>query len=513
MSSIVLQLVGIRGAGKSTLGETFCQKHDNYVFLKKEAIFSQRINIWTAVEIEIQKAIENKKNIIFDRFYRSIEDIFYLENILHKYNLALNAIFNIVVPETVAHERVLLRNSSQNSDNKPIKYTEELRSLETLKNSEFNKQKDWLIDIDGNQDKDQVLEQFTEKINTMCFQTQSKIDISISVPKLMDVFPMSCDGISFEKIKYNMDSISSNKLVLSRFPGTSISGYVDSQTLGTVDFINYLITIKVDGLRCLVVYYESKMFLIPSAYTSMYEVPGKLTGLTSFTVMDAEIVKLHDGSIKIFVFDIIVINNISLANNSFHERNLYAEHLFSINTNTLFEKKLYVEINHINTLLNTKYPFDTDGIILQPQNTKYLICGADKQLMKWKPQSICSIDVRINNITKMRNNKYCADMFMATIAKVGGVTQCQEIKLRDHNLILEETEIEQFNIQNNMIVECVPCRYAHEKLWKFMRPRNDKLYPNNLSIGLHIIKMRHVSKRDLTRSLMNEYNSSPQNVN
>lgn len=188
--------------------------------------------------------------------------------------------------------------------------------------------------------------------------------------------------------------------------GNQVKALIKTKYIDTVlpNIQNYYITAKADGLRCFLIITDRYVKYVTSEDVVYLQIPNTFTATYIF---DCEYVNN-----KVYIFDVIVYNNDTVAKKTFRER--YA--LLQQFQNILVEKILthVIEVKHfipltianyqnsicnLYKLQNNKSTYKTDGLIFVEANAEY-----NRTInLKWKPANFLTIDFLAIRIS---NNKY-----------------------------------------------------------------------------------------------------------
>jgi len=182
--------------------------------------------------------------------------------------------------------------------------------------------------------------------------------------------------------------------------------------LGTIETEEYATTEKADGQRHLLFVdctEDCRAYLINSSDTILPEtiVFGSKTSISGpkNAIIDGELITLKSGSRIFASFDIIVYNNEDISKKDLRYRvSKLQEFIKKISKSsieiTIKEQRMVeannpVDIYKLNTgVLNKKFAYHTDGLILTPINESYY----NNRTFKWKPLHETTIDFLIKRI-------------------------------------------------------------------------------------------------------------------
>ena len=165
--------------------------------------------------------------------------------------------------------------------------------------------------------------------------------------------------------------------------------------------IGYYVMNKIDGLRTIIYFVNGKCSVVTADKVFKYEVKDRLSSNSTadVTILDCELVITHEGTEKIYVFDICYIAGEDLRDEPFEVRitridegieiiktitelsNIEKQYMVLISGEDLKEKILEVK--------DRKVDFEKDGLILVQPGKPYV--GTIN--LKWKPLESNTIDV------------------------------------------------------------------------------------------------------------------------
>lgn len=149
---------------------------------------------------------------------------------------------------------------------------------------------------------------------------------------------------------------------------------------------SYYATIKADGIRVIGHIHHNKIMIIGKDL----KIIELQQTLKHDIIVDAEMVMLEDGTQKMYIFDVLYIGN-NMINKPFEERiNRIKDAVFAFEKHAV--PKRYIKLGEswsddLKELWEMKYPFETDGIIFNSNNTYEKM-----EVWKWKPLDRMSID-------------------------------------------------------------------------------------------------------------------------
>jgi hypothetical protein len=110
--------------------------------------------------------------------------------------------------------------------------------------------------------------------------------------------------------------------------------------------------------------------------------------------------------------------------------------------------------------MKQEFPYETDGIVLTPVNEPVRI-GTHETLFKWKPRDENTIDFQM---------KWRGDRWGMYVQEKGSLVFESELFPHD---------APDFEIAEDMIVECQYIHWDSPRWWKPLNIRTDKTHPNN----------------------------------
>lgn len=283
-----------------------------------------------------------------------------------------------------------------------------------------------------------------------------------------------------------------------KMAGWKSSGFPGSQPVSmdvsNLEFLKqkpYLVSWKADGTRYLILIDGKDQIFMVDRDNAVFHVPSlefprrkDLNSYITNTLADGEMIldKVDGKDVPRFlIYDILMFEGIEVGRTDFHRR-LYCIEKELIGPRTLkmqqglmnrstqpFSVRLkpFWDITTSEKILDggfaSQVSHEVDGLIFQPVPDPYM-CGRCKDVLKWKPPSLNSVDFRLKIIREegiglLPTNKGC--LF------VGGCEQ--------HIGVLKVTK--ELKELNNKIIECSWNPETRE--WKFLRQRTDKSFPNS----------------------------------
>lgn len=231
----------------------------------------------------------------------------------------------------------------------------------------------------------------------------------------------------------------------------------------------YLVCEKTDGLRqmlvCLEVEGKKRCFLVDRAF-HMEEIQ---TTLPRETIFDCERV----GGL-LLVYDAVMVKGESLLKKPLTERLAAAEKVIKSIVRTSKDRltirlKKMRPLAEVEQVLDTTYPYETDGLIFTPVNEPIRM-GTHETMFKWKPRETITIDflVRPTGETIDRGHAGYEKSYGIYITDRGGM-----------KYISHFNTIAQYKDLDSYAGRIVECSYG-EAGWSLVKVRADKTYPNNM---------------------------------
>lgn len=228
----------------------------------------------------------------------------------------------------------------------------------------------------------------------------------------------------------------------------------------------YAVTPKADGERVLLVVLPGvkAIFMIKNGFECSYFSDLKVE--PNLYLLDGEYI---DKKI-VYVFDILVWNGNNVMNHNFKARQSYNPSVLSNNV----EKKKHIWTNPIwkacKQWLTTKLPYNIDGLIFTPLNSKY----KSRHIYKWKPVK----DLTVDGIVIFEGKVKSGDLlpFIVT-GSSGQAYPLFKIKYKESRPI--KWNVDGFDMKirykdNIKSLTTVECEYDGNGIWKITRVRDDK---------------------------------------
>jgi hypothetical protein len=273
---------------------------------------------------------------------------------------------------------------------------------------------------------------------------------------------------------------------------------------------------KTDGVRYMLLAASQGAFLVDRKFNFRrvnLHLPRRdnLAEQVTGTLLDGELVEDHDRqsgvrTLRYLVYDAVSVHNKLLLGESLPMRLLYA-HKYALSPRALDRAHSYakepftVELKGFFGLPQLRYVFEkvipalhheNDGIIFTPVAEPYVV-GTCHQLLKWKPSHMNTVDFRLLTIYRQREARWQLGAARGTVTEAfAWLSPTRE-------------EAEQLVSLDNQIVECYydpdwpTTNYTLDGRdwttgavaqggWRYMRPREDKHIPNDVSVVEKVIK-------------------------
>ena len=291
----------------------------------------------------------------------------------------------------------------------------------------------------------------------------------------------------------------------------SIGGIIPSSNRG----VRYTATIKADGKARLLVIDSLGVYLIYSYQVMKIAGASTADRLKGWhgTVFLCEYIplsslqpwadsKYKNARIYIAFFDTLAISGDGGVRNKDHMVRLeYAQKFMLVSqklTTFVFEVKRFLMFSTIeefyrvvNELLSSTYPFKTDGLIFGPDNYRYdtsvnrmkiyqRVLSKQPDIMKWKPPSELTIDFAIRHVLFSDGN------YIELLVSEG--RKLVPFSGKPFNPKINIQIVPQLqNAPNNSVIEF---KWSNEE-FVYIRPRDDKPYPNRQEVALDVWKDIH----------------------
>lgn len=261
---------------------------------------------------------------------------------------------------------------------------------------------------------------------------------------------------------------------------------------------DYLVCVKSDGMRFLLMYYENVCYMVDRAFKFYVvrlniklndsQTPTPTPYPTAVTpnpnpalqiLLDGELILNNNNKWQYIVHDCIVMSGIVVSDSIFPVRlaeisnfvkNIYSEEdsVFGITEKTFLPFRSLHLLHHI--VENVEH--NTDGIIFTPKNKKVGI-HTQYDLFKWKPKNLHTFDFKIA-IETIGN----VDNITAYVSDKGeNIPYAQCVEDSDEGRIFIEGLSKNCpEFSNGSIVECE----FRDNLFYPIKVRSDKVHPNSL---------------------------------
>ena len=534
-------VLGVRGSGKSTQSKNLAQDYNLFHCssgdLARQGLdpLAELRDILTKEFSKETRSSQGKYNgLVLDRFVAaSAMDVYYLLALIEKFDLRLNLVIHLAVNADTGKERAAQRDneSKPKSDSRRLVEQHLLRDV----NKNLFSGSGVLVDIcDGSAEE-------------VYHQIKAAVEETIAAPKrpvvvlprgsLEDGSQLVTDYFLYKEVKHALhDTMGTPALKHDSFPGSQMTGQMTEDIWKKYfkQLPTYFVTLKADGKRVLMVKHKERIFVFPSKFTSMYELAAKNTPKVLHELTSSEADKNHNTGIHFafdcefvislktkkysyFVFDYLFMNNKKATMVTLPERYKAIKELFGASSawTNVFVKE-FVPVCEIPKLLpaldDPELPFEIDGLVFQ--HSGFYRVPQDKQVFKWKPREMCSVDFRLCNgryyMDADGDERWAFDL--ATLA-VGADGVKDERPYKDATLDVSDSEAQKFGLANGVVVEAVktplkrnrpkPVEEVEEAsptYWTFLRVRTDKMYPNSEETAIFIDTMKHWSLEDLKKA-------------
>lgn len=168
---------------------------------------------------------------------------------------------------------------------------------------------------------------------------------------------------------------------------------------------DYGITDKIDGKRCLLKTNDNNTVYFID--TNLKAFKTDLLCNTPNCILDAEIFTNNDNVVHFYIFDIIIYNNNDLRGNQQYPLIKRLELIKNITFNISDFYKTFIKTYYFNnifvaceTIMSNPTLYNKDGLIFVPINDPYPLSKKWKNLLKWKPAELNTIDFYSIQISK-----------------------------------------------------------------------------------------------------------------
>lgn len=296
------------------------------------------------------------------------------------------------------------------------------------------------------------------------------------------------------------------------FPGAQPVSLARRHLTGALLTEDFFVCEKSDGLRCLMYLGElegservylitrkNEVFWIPDLHIPLTR--DKLHSFHRGTIIDGELVRNGNGSIRYLMFDMLVVNGELLVNKVLDKRlgylrdNVYKPFVelckqYPEDT-SVFPFKIYMkpmELSYgLQKVLKEERGHLSDGLIFTSRNAPYVF-GTDEKILKWKPNDENSVDfvtkLRFREFTDTNGESWLDYDSMPEISLLvnhGGSEYKEWGKL-----YLTDEEWENLKSLNepldDRVVECK----LEDARWRIMRFRDDKHDANHISTVMSV---------------------------
>ena len=225
---------------------------------------------------------------------------------------------------------------------------------------------------------------------------------------------------------------------------------LDLENIRHITQYPYLVSIKADGYRNLVVVANQRLYFV----NRKLEVWGGLQNpdLAPFedSLLDGEMVDSH----RFVVIDILAISGKNVMHDPILDRLRASRELGGLlcRCPIRFSVQRYWQLRDVHDALryNGK-EWRTDGIVFTPAKLPYRL-GVDRNMMKWKPAELNTLD-----LIYRKGELHCQSQTRKSLISMGTPEKRPDW------------------LREDMIVECL---MVAEQVWRCLKPRMDKSHPN-----------------------------------
>jgi len=250
-------------------------------------------------------------------------------------------------------------------------------------------------------------------------------------------------------------------VILVLFPGTQFAGITHCQLFNLTKY-PYKCACKIDGIRFFIVIWSQSCYIIGRKLQVVKMNIPDIDLVYCDSIFDGELVKTHDGKLRYYIFDSLMVSGENMMTDHFSERLKKSTNVVSYlnklisNINLEFFIQDFRPIDQVLVQLEKmrELPFDVDGLIFMPENLAYITKFTNK-VFKWKGRDTLDLTVRVESTTPPKIGLYSYQKGNELVF----------FRYSDDPVLLTK---------EGSIVEC----YFDHGIWKFYRDRKDKLSPN-----------------------------------
>jgi hypothetical protein len=233
---------------------------------------------------------------------------------------------------------------------------------------------------------------------------------------------------------------------------------------------DYVVCEKTDGIRHACVcttFSDKKICALVDRSQNVYLLPIRVpTSMFQGSIFDGELVKDHESKWNLMLYDCLIIDNIHVSHlniwSRIHNCERFANGITRLAKDpvTVRSKRYWNCRDGFEEFLETKFPYETDGIILTPVSDP-VRSGTHETMFKWKPRDTNTIDFLFRRRDGVVWNMY----------------------VQEKGQLIFESELYQKELLPGTVDgSIVECQYIHWELPRWWKPkmiRTDKKHPNN----------------------------------
>jgi mRNA capping enzyme, catalytic domain/mRNA capping enzyme, C-terminal domain len=231
----------------------------------------------------------------------------------------------------------------------------------------------------------------------------------------------------------------------------------------------YMVCEKTDGMRVMLVSttFEGKKLCV--LVNRAFHVEEITLNVPRETILDCELI----GNL-ILVYDAVLVKGVDVTKKPLTERLAAASSVTKMvlrttkDKYTIKVKKMY-PLAEIKTVLETEYPYETDGLVFTPINEPVRM-GTHETMFKWKPRERITIDFLVRH-TGQYFDRGASGKEPIMYMYIADRDKLKEIMI--FNQLVKYKDLESYE---GKVVEC---SYGNTG-WQLEKVREDKTYPNNV---------------------------------
>jgi hypothetical protein len=501
-----------------------------------------------------------RRGIVLDRYMNNAEaDPYYLLELLHRYNLQLDLVVNLMMSYEAAvaraEERDLAAAAAGVAESPSAASPNEQAEAAAIAGKPRKDQRRLLEHLTVWRSCNDVYEPYGGlvcfdveglSIEEVEYQVHLRVDRAIigvkagaaGARRTMPAAPTMCPGLTmclryeqFHDARLNTHAaLGTPETKRNAFPGSLMTGLIDHESIKRLQrsLKDYYVTWKADGSRLVIVRHVEYGFLAFTAkFSHFYFIDPKLvpshwhelpTGFEQATdadearpsvthIFDAELVQNNAGRWKIFLFDVLYAARTPTsdapmlgAKAFWEDRYAYLKGLCMGLSDpwSYFCLKHFAPCGEIRALVQSVPSFPTDGIVFQPGKGTYRV-PLDKSIYKWKPQAQCSVDYRLSNGIEIDNKRWLFYPLVLKVDKNGA----DEAGFKNAIVAVPSELVVKEDLSDGAVVECIKVGrglqydgYEYEE-WEFLRSRPDKAFPNYDFVANQIDLMDHMTQPEV----------------